>query len=56
MTDLVIHTKLVVPYIKVISETINQQFNDLTTKMCYATSILDPKKISMIITAMVQLK
>ena len=45
MTDRVIHTKLVVPYIKVLSETINQRFNDLTTKMCYATSIFDPKKI-----------
>ena len=45
MTDRVIHTKLVVPYIKVLSETINQRFNDLTTKMCCATSIFDPKKI-----------
>ena len=45
MTDRVIHTKLVVPYIKVLSETINQRFHDLTTKMCYATSIFDLKKI-----------
>ena len=45
MTDHEIHTKLVLPYIKVLSETINQRFNDLTTKMCYATSIFDPKKI-----------
>ena len=37
--------KLVVPYIKVLSDTINQQFNDVTTKMCHATSIFDPKNI-----------
>ena len=37
------NAKLVIPYIKFLSETINQWFNDLTTKMCYTTSIFDPK-------------
>ena len=45
MSDHEIHTKLVVPYIKVLSETIKQRFSDLTTKMCYATSIFDPKNV-----------
>ena len=45
MTDRDVHNKLVAPYIKVLSGTIEQRFNDLTTKMCYATSIFDPKKV-----------
>jgi len=45
MMDCDVHNKLVVPYIKVLSGTIQQRFNDLTTKTCYATSIFDPKKI-----------
>ena len=45
MMDCDVHNKPVVPYIKVLSGTIEQCFNDLTTKMCYATSIFDPKKI-----------
>lgn len=45
MTDREIHTKLVLPYIKVLSDSIDQRFNDLTTKMCYASSIFDQKNI-----------
>lgn len=45
MSDQEIHRSIVKPYIKTLSETINKRFNDSVTKMCNATSILDPQKL-----------
>ena len=45
-SDQDIHRNIVKPYIKVLSDTIKVRFNDTVTKMCHATSIFDPQKVS----------
>ena len=45
MTTNQIHQKLVIPYIKVLSENIKKQFDDKIVKMCSATEIFNPTKV-----------
>jgi len=45
MSDDQIHSKLILPYIKVLSDMTKKRFDDKTTKMCIATSTFDPSNI-----------